>query len=109
LPAQSPLESPLPIRLREARERIGLSQRELGIKAKIDPGSASARINQYEQGKHAPDFQTAGRLADCLNVPVTYFYACDDNLAALILLFNRIDVRSQQKLLLDVEKLTKDN
>ncbi|GGB15876.1 hypothetical protein GCM10007414_31670 [Agarivorans gilvus] len=51
----------------------------------MDPNTASARMNQYEKGKHAPDFQTAKRLADELGVPVAYLY-CDDDLLAECLL-----------------------
>ena len=56
-------------RLREARERLGISQKQLGIKAGLDPSVASPRINQYETGKHVPDIQTAQRLAEVLRVP----------------------------------------
>ena len=40
------------LRLKEARLRLGLSQEKLGVLAGIDEFSASARINQYERGKH---------------------------------------------------------
>jgi len=39
-------------RLKQARERKNLSQRRLGILIGIHQDSASARINQYEHGKH---------------------------------------------------------
>ena len=84
MPTQTTPVLPLPTRLREARQRAGLSQRQLGIEAKIDPDSASARINQYEQGKHAPDFQTTARLAACLKIPVTYFYASDGRINLVV-------------------------
>jgi transcriptional regulator with XRE-family HTH domain len=74
-------------RLREARERLGISQKQLGIKAGLDPSVASPRINQYETGKHVPDIQTARRLAEVLAVPAPYLYAEDDALAAWILAF----------------------
>jgi len=74
-------------RLKEARLRAGLSQEKLGILAGIDEFSASARVNQYERGKHAPDFQMAERLAQVLNVPTPYLYAADDALAEWILAF----------------------
>jgi transcriptional regulator with XRE-family HTH domain len=74
-------------RLREARLRAGLSQRQLGIKAGIDPFAASARINQYERGKHTPDVGTAARLARVLSVPAPFLYAQDNALAAWILAF----------------------
>lgn len=71
-------------RLRAAREARGISQKQLGILAGIDQFVASARINQYERGKHVPDLQTAQRLAAELNVPVSYLYEPNDDLAELI-------------------------
>jgi len=72
-------------RLREARLAVGLSQRELGIRAGMDPSVASPRINQYERGKHLPDPLTLEQLGRVLNCPLPYFYATDDKLAKLIL------------------------
>lgn len=95
--------SPIAKRLREARLRTGISQKTLGVKAGIDEFSASARINQYEQDKHVPDYGTARRLAAALGVPATYLYAEDDDLAELICLFAaatkrlRVDVRKTLK------------
>jgi transcriptional regulator with XRE-family HTH domain len=74
-------------RLKEARLRVGISQKQLGIKAGIDDFSASARINQYERGKHMPDLQTVGRLAAILRVPAAYFYCEDSELAEIIVKF----------------------
>lgn len=75
-------------RLREARVRAGLSQKKLGILAGIDEFSASARINQYERGKHSPEFSTVERLAKVLGTPTPFFYCRDDGLAAWILRFS---------------------
>jgi transcriptional regulator with XRE-family HTH domain len=77
-------------RLRQARLRAGLSQRQLGIKAGIDPFAASARINQYERGKHTPDVGTAARLARVLAVPAPFLYAQENALAAWILAFDQV-------------------
>ena len=76
-------------RLREARERKGLSQKALGIAAGIDEFSASPRINQYERGKHTPDILTLEKLASVLDVPIAYFFA-DDQLAELLVLLNSL-------------------
>ncbi|MEY8198919.1 MAG: helix-turn-helix transcriptional regulator [Colwellia sp.] len=78
-------QCPFPKRLKEARKAIGLSQEKLGIEAGIDELSASARMNQYEKGKHVPDYDMASRIANVLKLPVAYFYAADDDLAKLIL------------------------
>jgi transcriptional regulator with XRE-family HTH domain len=74
-------------RLKEARLRAGVSQKLLGIQAGIDAFSASARINQYERGKHMPDLFTVGRLAKVLKAPAAYFYCEDPELAEVILKF----------------------
>ena len=86
-------------RLKEARLRTGISQKQLGIRAGIDPFSASARVNQYERDKHMPDLQTLTHLARVLSVPVPYFYCADPELAALILKFSALG-RAQRKRLL---------
>jgi len=91
--------SPVGKRLRAARTAKGISQKQLGILAGIDEFSASPRINQYERGKHVPDFATAKRLAKTLNIPVTYLYADDDNLANLILLFSSASISIQEQAL----------
>lgn len=91
-------------RLREARERTGLSQKALGIKAKIHQDSASARVNQYEQGVHAPDFTLAERLAMALNVPTSLLYERDDTLAELIQLVGSLSERERRGL---IRKLSK--
>ena len=85
-------------RLREARERAGLSQKQLGIKAGIDEFSASPRINQYERGKHMPDLLTAERLCKVLNVPPPYLYAKDDKLAEWILVFGQVDPATRREI-----------
>lgn len=78
-----PHKSPLTKRLKEARTAVGLSQKQLGIQAGFDEFSASARMNQYETGKHAPDYNTLIRISKVLKLPVAYFYA-NDELARLI-------------------------
>lgn len=77
------------LRIREAREAAGLSQRRLGIVAELDVTVASPRINQYEQGRHMPNLQMLERLARILDRPLPWFFAVDDALAALILDWHR--------------------
>lgn len=93
------MESPFPNRLRAARKAAGLTQQQLGINLGMDPNTASARLNQYEKGKHAPDYQTAKRLADELGVPVAYLYCDDDLLAELLLALVKLSPNKQQDLL----------
>ncbi len=81
---------PLPLlarRLKRMRKHSRLSQMELGVRAGIDESTASARINQYERGKHTPDFLTMCNLARVLGVDAAYFYAQDETLGELITLF----------------------
>jgi transcriptional regulator with XRE-family HTH domain len=91
--------------LREARLRAGLSQKQLGIKAQIDEFSASARINQYERGKHMPDLLTLTRLAAVMRVPTAYFYCEDDELAGFILKFSALGKAQKRRLLTLIDEL----
>ncbi|KJZ03246.1 helix-turn-helix domain-containing protein [Pseudoalteromonas piscicida] len=77
-------ESPFPKRLKEARKRKGLSQKQLGILAGMDEFSASARMNQYEKGVHAPDFKTVKALAKVLDVPTAFLFCEEDELSIQI-------------------------
>ena len=83
-------------RLRDARLRCGFTQMQLGVLAGVDEFSASARLNQYERGKHVPDVLMANRLAQVLEVPLCYFYSDDDDQAQLLLLFNALSVRKRR-------------
>ena len=80
-------DSPFPKRLKEARKAKGLSQKKLGILAGMDEFAASARMNQYEKGVHAPDFKTVKALAHILEVPTAFLYCIEDKLAEKILYF----------------------
>jgi transcriptional regulator with XRE-family HTH domain len=88
-------------RLKAARKRMGITQMELGVRAGIDEFTSSARINQYERGKHTPDYLTAKHLAKVLGVPTAYFYAEDDALAELIALCGHLKT-SERKELIDL-------
>lgn len=70
-------DAPVHKRLKEARIAAGLTQRQLGIKAGIDKDVASARMNQYETGKHIPDYITLKKIGQVLGKPVAYFYTED--------------------------------
>lgn len=94
-------------RLKEARQRAGLTQERLGVAAGIDEMSASARMNQYERGKHAPDWLTMERLADVLDVPVCYFFAVGDDTAEMLLAFQALSVQARHEALDCVKRLAK--
>ena len=91
--------SPFSLRMKTARLAIGISQMELGVRAGIDECSASARINQYERGKHAPDFLTVRNLAKVLAVPTAYFYTEEDDLAEFLLTYGRLPSSKRTTLL----------
>ncbi|WP_112184573.1 helix-turn-helix transcriptional regulator [Ralstonia sp. GX3-BWBA] len=86
-------------RLKEARTLAGLSQERLGVLAGIDEMSASARMNQYERGKHVPDFGTVVRIAAALSVPPAYFYSTKDDEADLLVKFHRMTKAQRVKVI----------
>jgi transcriptional regulator with XRE-family HTH domain len=86
-------------RIREARLKAGLSQRRLGILAGFDEFSASPRINQYERGRHSPEFTTVERLAKVLGVPTPFFYCRDDELAQWVASYQVLGRRQRQQIL----------
>lgn len=77
-------------RLKHARQLAGLSQEQVGIQADLDPMSASTRMNRYELGKRAPDYELVERLAFVLKVPTAYFYTGNDEEAQLLLAFHKL-------------------
>ncbi|MDP6968660.1 MAG: helix-turn-helix transcriptional regulator [Gammaproteobacteria bacterium] len=89
---------PVAQRIKQARQRMGISQRNLGIAAGIDPTSSSARMNQYERGKHVPDFDTLVALARVLTVPVNYFYCIDDAEAEFQLNYHQLRTSQQTQI-----------
>ncbi|WP_233342951.1 helix-turn-helix domain-containing protein [Burkholderia cepacia] len=86
-------------RLKEARLEAGLSQKQLGIEAGLDPFVASTRINRYELGIHKVDYTFVVRLATVLQVPVAFLYAEDPDLAHLILIFGHLSKRKRADML----------
>jgi len=85
-------------RLKEARQSVGVSQKRLGIG--IDEFSASARMNQYETGKHVPDYLKLSKIVKALNLPTAYFYTSDDD-------FCRLSKRKKGELLAIIQSLSK--
>ncbi len=87
-----------------ARKAVGLTQQQLGMRLGMDPNTASARMNQYEKGKHTPDYQTMKRVAVELGVPVAYFYCEDDLLAEIMCAVAKRSKEEQQELLASLTK-----
>lgn len=98
--------SPISKRLKEARQEAKLSQKQLGIASGIDEFVASARMNQYETGKHVPDFTVIQNIAKVLKVPPSFFYTVEDDLADIIKLYGRISKKEQTKLLTLLKKIS---
>ena len=84
------MQSPLPQRLKSARKLAKLTQEQLSTELGFDRSHGTARISQYETGKHAPDFAMAKKMADALGVPVAYLYCDDEKLADLLLIASRL-------------------
>ncbi|HLB56389.1 MAG TPA: helix-turn-helix transcriptional regulator [Coxiellaceae bacterium] len=101
--------SPISKRLKEARIEAGISQKKLGIAAGIDEFGASARMNQYEKGKHSPDFGMVQRIAKILKVPSAFFYTTDNSLAHLLKAYAKLNDKQKKKLITFVEKLFYSN
>lgn len=92
-------------RLKTARLRAKLSQEKLGKLSGIDPTSASARMNQYERGKHSPDYRLMCRVAEILEMPVSWFYTQDDDQARLQEIFHKLDPQARHTLMAQAERL----
>lgn len=88
------------VRLRQARELSEITQEQLATRAGIDEFSASARISQYETGKHVPRYEIACRLADALEIPVAFLYARDDATAEMLLHWQAASAPSRHEALL---------
>lgn len=90
--------SPICKRLKEARLEAKLSQKQLGIAIGIDQFVASPRMNQYETGKHVPDFDVVKRIAKVLKLPPSFFYTSDDELAELIKTYGQLGKKERRQL-----------
>ncbi|AOK02443.1 helix-turn-helix transcriptional regulator [Burkholderia vietnamiensis] len=106
MPRSSSTSSVFPKRLKQARLRSRLTQEQLGIAAGIDEFSASARVNQYERGKHTPKLQMGQRLASALQVPTSFLYEEDDLLANLLATAEKLPSEKRKTLLKSAEALT---
>lgn len=98
--------NPLPLRLKQARKAMGISQKQLGIQLGMEPGTASARMNHYEKGKHTPDYATLKAMADELGVPVAYFFCESEKNAQVLCLLEQMSDEEKDIL---IEQLTKSS
>ena len=65
---------------------------------------ASTRVNRYEKGVHAPDIDTAERMAAELGVPLAYLLTKDERLAEMIRGFSELPIGDQDRILGEVGK-----
>lgn len=78
------------VRLKQARKAAGLSQERLGVLAGIEEASASARMSQYEKGKHEPGEGMVKQIAQACGLPVAFFFCEQDDEAELLALFHKL-------------------
>ncbi|MFA4445496.1 helix-turn-helix transcriptional regulator, partial [Xanthomonas perforans] len=72
-------------RLRQARERRGLSQREVGMRMGLDKDTASARISRYESGAMSISLEALFEMAEALEVPPAFLLASTPGMADAIM------------------------
>ncbi|CCP15452.1 hypothetical protein SMRA8_1425 [Stenotrophomonas maltophilia RA8] len=104
-PSQPMSSSIYAARLRQARLAAGLSQIKLGEMIGLDQSVGSPRISRYEKGHHTPDIESAKQIADTLGVPLPFFFAEDDRMARLILMYAKLDDPSKDRLLRRLRRL----
>lgn len=93
-------------RLKTIRKSKKLTQEGLGVKIGLDESCANTRISRYEKGVHVVEPNTAERIAQVLDVPLSYFYAPSEDLAELNQLFHHFNSEDQQKLLIFAQSLS---
>lgn len=93
------MENPIPARLKAARKKAKITQKDLGVKIGMEESSASGRMNHYEKGRHVPDIGTLNRMAEELGVPLNYFFCQDEVTAELACLIDKLSDEEKEKLL----------
>lgn len=96
-------QNPIPIRLKQARAKSGITQKQLGILIGMDENSASGRMNHYEKGRHIPDLTTLKKIADELNVPLNYFFCEDETTAELVIEIAKLDTEKKLELIKELK------
>lgn len=85
------------MRLRQARERAGITQQELGVRVGVDESVAGPRINQYENGVHQPRQEMVLELANALGVPAAFLSTKDELLARLLLAWPSLTAEQRRR------------
>ncbi|HBC3974426.1 TPA: helix-turn-helix transcriptional regulator [Vibrio parahaemolyticus] len=95
--------NPIPERLKAARKKARITQKDLGVRIGMEESSASGRMNHYEKGRHVPDIGTLTRMAEELDVPLNYFFCKDEVTAELACLIDKLSEEDKQKLVQELE------
>ncbi|MCF7360873.1 helix-turn-helix domain-containing protein [Vibrio sp. A1-b2] len=93
------MENPIPERLKAARKKAKITQKDLGVKIGMEESSASGRMNHYEKGRHVPDIGTLTRMAEELDIPLNYFFCKDEVTAELACLIDKLSDEDKKGLL----------
>ncbi|MGI9838784.1 helix-turn-helix domain-containing protein [Vibrio parahaemolyticus] len=101
------MENPIPERLKAARKKAKITQKDLGVKIGMEESSASGRMNHYEKGRHVPDIGTLTRMAEELGVPLNYFFCKDNMTAELVCLIDKLTDEQKKELLAELKSESK--
>lgn len=80
-----------------------MSQKKLSIAAGSDEFVASTRINRYKKGVHEANIHTAQKLAQTLNVPLAYFYVENDQLATIVMNFDKLSEEDIENIIVKIK------
>ena len=95
-------------RLKIARQELGISQFELGVKVGVDEATAKSRISHYENAVNVPTLATFQKLAIALEKPLSWFLCREDELDLLNMLY-KLDEGKRAILLASILKVLQDN
>lgn len=95
----------LGLRIRQARERLGLSQEDLAAAVYKDQGA----ISEYENGRRKLAATELPSFATALEVPLTYFFKEDDEIYdlddALLNYFHDLPNAAARRAALDILRI----
>ena len=95
-------------RIRQARERLGISQEEFAALAARDQGA----ISEYENGKRRVSAIDLPNFAKILNVSLLYFFEGDINLNdldhAMVKEFQRLPTSEAKQIVIEIARLLSD-
>lgn len=103
------MENPIPARLKAARKKAQITQKNLGVKIGMEESSASGRMNHYEKGRHTPDISTLKKMADVLGVPLNYFFCEDDSSAEIATAIAELSEEQRNQVLNFIHSLSKED